>query len=107
RVVQKIQGRSNIHGKDPRSRWLSTSTDDDSTERFRAVIHSHRRLIIRKVADECRVSVEWCHTTLTEELNAHRVAAKFVPCPLIDAQKKQRVAISQELLHRATTKKSF
>jgi len=37
----------------------------------------------------------------------HRVAAKFMPCLLTDAQKENRVAVSQELLDRSNAVKNF
>jgi hypothetical protein len=73
---------------DPRSGRPSTSTDEDP---IRAVIRSNRRLTVREVADECEISVGSCHTMLTEKLNMHRVAAKFVPRLLNDEQKEKRV----------------
>jgi hypothetical protein len=44
---------------------------------------------------------------LTEKLNMHRVAAKFVSRLLTDEQKEKRVAICQELLHRANDEENL
>jgi hypothetical protein len=80
-------GRTSVEDH-PCSGRPSASTDDDSIERARAVIRSNRLLTVRDVADECGISVGSCHTILTEELNMHRVAAKFVPRQLTDEQKE-------------------
>jgi transposase len=71
----------------PLSGRPSTSTDD-SIERVRAVIPSNRWLTVREVTDVCGISAGSCHTILREELNMHRVAAKFVPRQLTDEQKE-------------------
>jgi hypothetical protein len=62
--------------------------------RVRSVNHSNRRSTVRKVAEECDISLGSCHNNLTEKLGMHRVAAKLVPRLLTDEQKEQRVAIS-------------
>jgi transposase len=98
-------GRTSIEG-DPRS-GRPSSTDDDSIEQVRAVIRSDRRLTVQEVAYECGISVWSRHTVLTEKLNMHRVAAKSVLQLLTDEQKEQRVAISQEFLHRANDEDTF
>ena len=60
-----------------------------------------------EAADECVIPVGSCHAILSEKLNMHRVAAKFVPRLLIDEQKEQRAAICQELLLRANDEENF
>ena len=99
-------GRTSIE-EDPRSGRLSPSTDDDSTGGVRAVIRSNRPLTLWEAADKCVISVGSCPTILTEKLNMHRVAAKFVPRLLTDEQKEQRAAIFQELLLRANDEENF
>ena len=44
---------------------------------------------------------------LTEKLNVHRVASKFVPHVLTEDQKATRVNISQELLDRVSVDENF
>jgi hypothetical protein len=56
---------------------------------------------VQEVANECGISVGLCHTILTEKLNMHPVAAKFIPRLPTNEQKEQCIAISQELLYRA------
>jgi hypothetical protein len=41
------------------------------------------------------------------KLKMHRVAAKFVPRPLAEEQKQNRVTVSQELLDRSNTDENF
>jgi hypothetical protein len=62
---------------------------------------------VQKVADECGVSAESCDTILTEKLNMHRVAAKFLPRLLKDEQKERSVVVSQELLQRPNDGENF
>jgi hypothetical protein len=52
----------------------------------------------REVAEEVSISKTVCHEILTENLGMHRIAAKFLPCLLMDDQKQNRVDVSQELL---------
>jgi hypothetical protein len=44
---------------------------------------------------------------LTEKLEMHRVAAKFVPRLLTDEQKANRVTVSQELFERSNADENF
>jgi len=60
-----------------------------------------------EAADECVISVRSCHIILTEKLNMHRVAAKFLSRLLTDEQKEQRVVICQKLLLRANEEENF
>jgi hypothetical protein len=40
---------------------------------------------------------------LTDKLKMRRVASKFVPCQLTDAQIENRVRVSQEVFDRSVT----
>ncbi|KAL6417959.1 hypothetical protein ACFW04_012427 [Cataglyphis niger] len=87
----------------------STSTNDVHVEKMRAVIRENSRLTVREVSEEmgsiiCKSS---CHLLLTEKLNMHRVAAKFVPRLLTEEQKEKRIAVSRELLDLSNDNKNF
>ncbi|KAL6417954.1 hypothetical protein ACFW04_012430 [Cataglyphis niger] len=72
----------------------STSTNDVHVEKMSEEMGS----II------CKSS---CHLLLTEKLNMHRVAAKFVPRLLTEEQKEKRIAVSRELLDLSNDNKNF
>jgi 5,10-methenyltetrahydromethanopterin hydrogenase len=48
-----------------------------------------------------------CHTILTEKVEMHHVAAKFVPCLLTDEQKANHVTVSQELFDHSNADENF
>jgi hypothetical protein len=70
------------------------------------VYENHQRTI-KDIASIVNVSYGTVQTTLTCDLNMHRVAAKFVPRPLNPEQKENHVAICQELRQRALDDPSF
>jgi hypothetical protein len=84
-------------GEDPRHGRLSTPTNDDHVERFRAVILGNLRLTVGEASDEVGFSIGSSHQIFTEKRQLHRVSAKFVPRLLNDDQKENLVEISQEL----------
>jgi len=71
-------GRTSID-EDPRSGRSSTSTDDIHIDAVHDLILQNRRLTIREIAEDVGISFGSCQAILTEKLNMHRVAAKFVP----------------------------
>ena len=72
-----------------------------------AVFRQNRRLTVREVAEEVGICKSSCHLILTEKLKMRRVAAKFVPRLLTDAQKQNRVTVSQELFDRSNVVENF
>jgi transposase len=86
---------------------LSTSTDDVHINAFRHLILQNRRLTIREIAEDLRISFGTSQAILTEKLNMQRVAAKLVPCVLTDDHKAKHVNISQELLYRVSVDENF
>jgi hypothetical protein len=70
--------------------------DDNHVEKVRGVNRENRRLTVLEVYEEVCITASSCHTILTEKLEMHRVAAKFVRL-LTDDQKANRVTINQEL----------
>jgi hypothetical protein len=72
-----------------------------------AAIHENHHLTVREVSEEVGMSENSCHTILTEKLEMHRVAAKFVPCLLTDEQKVDRITVSQELFDCSNADENF
>jgi len=76
-------------------------------EKVHVVIRQYRCLTVREVAKEVGICKSWCHLSLNKKLKMHRVAAKFVPCLLTDAQKENRVTVSQELFDRSNSDENW
>ena len=92
---------------DERSGRPSTSTDDPHIDEINTLVRANRRLTVRELAEECRISVGSCHHILTEEFKMYRVAAKFVPCLMTSDQQAHRVQVCQNLLDHSENDKEF
>ena len=88
---------------DERSGRPSTSPDDPHIDEINTLVRANRRLTVREVA----ISVGSCHHILTEELNMHHVAAKFVPRLMTSDQQAHRVQVCQDLLDHSKNDKNF
>ena len=66
-------------------------------EQVRAAVNQDRRHTIHHLCAEVGIGYGSCQRILTEQLNMHQIAAKFVPRVLTQDQKDSRVAICQEL----------
>jgi len=75
----------------------STATTPSKMEQVRAAGNQDRRRTIHNLCAEVGIGYGSCQRILTEQLNMHRIAAKFVPRVLTQNQKEIRVAICQEL----------
>jgi len=93
--------------EDPRSGRPSTSTDDVHFDAVHDLILQNCRLTIREIAEDIGISFGSCQAILTEKLNLHHVASKFLPRVLTEDQKANRVNISQELLDRVSADENF
>ena len=82
---------------DDRSGRSSTATTPSKVEQVRAAVNQDRRRTIHDLCAEGGIGYGSCQRILTEQLNMHRIAAKFVPRVLTQDQKDSRVAICQEL----------
>jgi hypothetical protein len=71
------------------------------------LILQNRHFTIREIAEDVGISFGSCQAILTEKLNMHRVAAKFVPHVLTEDQKANQVNISQELLDHVSVNENF
>ena len=81
---------------DDRSGQPSMATTPSKVAQVRAAVNQDRRTI-RNLCAEVGIGYRSCLRILTEQLNMHRIAAKFVPRVLTQDQKDSRVAIGQEL----------
>ena len=99
-------GRTSIED-DPKSGWPSSSKGDDHIEKARSMIRENRRLTVREVSEEVGICKFSFLMILTEKLNMHRVAEKFVPLLLTEEQKQNRITVTQELLDRSNTDENF
>jgi len=82
---------------DDRSGRPSTATTPSKVEQVRAAVNQDRRRTIHDLCEEVGIGYGSSQRILTEQLNMHRIAAKFVPTVLTHDQKDSRVAICQEL----------
>jgi hypothetical protein len=64
-------------------------------------------MTVRKIAEECNISIGSCHDILTTKLEMHRVVSKFAPLRLTQDQRDSRVAICQEHLDCASEDENF
>jgi len=99
-------GRTSIV-EDPRSGRPSTSTDDVHINAVRHLILQNCRLTIRETAEDVGISSGSCQAILTEKLNTHHVAAKFVPHVLTKDQKANHVNVKYCLTVSASIKTSL
>jgi len=65
-------------------------------EQVRAAVNQDRRRTIHDLCAEVGIGYGSCQRFLTEQLNMHRIAAKFVPRVLTHDQKDSQVATRQE-----------
>ena len=72
------------------------ATTPSKVEQVRAAVNQDRRRTIHDLCAEVGIGSGSCQRILTEQLNMHRIAAKFVPSVLTQDQKDSRVAICQE-----------
>lgn len=92
---------------DQRSGRPSTSTTPENIEKIRQLIHEDRRRTIREICDMVGIGYGICQAILTENLNMHRIAAKFVPRLLTFDQKQRRLDVCQELRDTANGDPTF
>ena len=85
----------------------STSKAKENVERVSEMIRSNRRLTIREISEDLKISFGSIHKIITTDLNMRRVSAKFVPRVLTVEKKQQPLSISLELRDRAASDCSF
>ena len=86
-----------LTANDDRSGRPSTATTPSKVTQVWAAVNQDRRRTIHDLCAEVGVGYGSCQRIFTEQLNMHRIAAKFVPSVLTQDQKDSRLAICQEL----------
>ena len=66
-------------------------------EQVRAAVNQDHRRTIHELSAEGGIGYGSCQRILTEQVNMHRIAAKFVPRVLTQDKKDSRITICQEL----------
>lgn len=99
-------GRQSIED-DPRPGRPSTSTDEFHVRKINDLVCANSRLTVREIAEDVGISVGSCQEILTEKLNMHRVAAKFLPRLMTDEQKAHRVDVCRQLLEQSNGDETF
>jgi len=94
------EGRTSVES-DPRSGRPSTSRNEEMIAKGRTVVRNNRRLTVREIADDRRISVGSCDAILTDDLHMKLVCGKFVPRLLTDEQREQRQTIARDLFERS------
>jgi len=82
---------------DDRSGQPSTATTPSKVEEVQAAVNQDRHRTIHDLCAEVGIGYGSCQRILTEQLNMHQIAAKFVLRVLTQDQKDSRVVICQEL----------
>jgi hypothetical protein len=79
----------------------STSKTTENVEKIRELIHEDHCSVIHELTDTAGISYGVCQEILTENLNMHHIAVKFVPRLLTNDQKQQRLNVCLELREEA------
>ena len=85
---------------DPKTGKQSTSMTDANIENTRQSVYSNRRLVIRIMADEFKISKERVRTISMEKLGMQNVCAKMVPRLLTLEQKARPPSVRQDILQQ-------
>ena len=93
----RFKNGSSSTANDDRSGQPSMATTPSKLEQVRAAVNQDRCCTIHDLCAEVGIGYGSCQRILTEQLNMHRIAAKFVPRVLTQEQKDSRVALCQEL----------
>ena len=75
-----------------------TSTTDENIEAVKKMILDTRRIIIRAVADDVRISFGLCQAIFTDVLGMKRAVANIIPKLLNFEQKQLLMDIAPEML---------
>jgi hypothetical protein len=86
---------------DERTGWTRTSKSTENVEKIWEFIQGDRRRTIHELADTVGISYGVCQEILTENLNMHRIDAKFVPRLLTNDPKQRLINMCLELRKKA------
>jgi len=98
-VRQFKEGRTSCENKpkEPRPR---TSRSKDMIARVEQMVMEDRRLTVKQIAANARISVGSLDTILHEDLKMRKVSARWVPRMLANENKASHVAMCQAMLSR-------
>ncbi|CAK9827766.1 Mariner Mos1 transposase [Anthophora retusa] len=82
----------------PRSGRPSTSVTDENVEKVKEIVHENRRVSIREIVADIRVSFGSVHSVMNDVLGMRRIEARLVPRMLNVLQKEHRIAVAKEML---------
>ncbi|CAK9833775.1 Mariner Mos1 transposase [Anthophora retusa] len=82
----------------PRSGRPSTSVTDENVEKVKEIVLKNRRVSIREIAADIRVSFGSVHSVMNDVLSMRRIEARLVPRMLNVLQKEHRIAVAKEML---------
>jgi len=99
-------GRTSVDDDKHTGRPTSCTTPETAAQ-IQRLIHQDRGWTIHDIAEEVGVGYGTCQQVLTEELDMHCVAAKFVPRIVTADQKQQRVNLCTELRQLASNDERF
>ncbi|UYV74174.1 hypothetical protein LAZ67_11002320, partial [Cordylochernes scorpioides] len=91
------EGREDVNDEERAGR-PSTSTTDEKINEVEKMILANRRITVREVTEDLKISIGSCHSIFINDLGMRRVAAKFVPKLLNCDQKQHRMNIANEML---------
>ena len=83
-----------LTANDDRSGRPSTATTPSKVEQVRAAVNQNRRHTIHDFCAEVGIGYGSCQRILTEQLNMHQIAAKFVPRVLTHDQRQSSSDLS-------------
>ncbi|XP_070388768.1 protein GVQW3-like [Dermacentor albipictus] len=99
-------GRTSVESE-PRSGRPSTCRNDEVIAEVNTVVMRDHRDIIQDIAEDVDNSNFSAHSIMTKDLAMKRVAAKFVPKPLMVEQKQLRSEVSQDILDSTNSDPDF
>ncbi|XP_075217843.1 uncharacterized protein LOC142322649 [Lycorma delicatula] len=95
RVLKEVGFKSGSQSieDDPRPGRTSTSIDDTCVQEINDLVRTNRHFTVREQAEEISILIGSCRDILTEKLNVHRVATKFIPRLMTEKQKVHQVDV--------------
>ncbi|GBN39910.1 Putative uncharacterized protein FLJ37770 [Araneus ventricosus] len=83
---------------EPHSGRPPTSTTPDNIERVRLMLADDRRLSLRMIAEELKISLDSVSNIIHEHLQKCKICARFVPHKLSGEQKQHRMETSGDFI---------
>ncbi|XP_025155138.1 putative uncharacterized protein FLJ37770 [Harpegnathos saltator] len=81
-----------------RSGRPSTSTAPDNIEQVRRMLADDRRLSLRMIAEDLKISKENVSTIVHEHLKKRKICARLIPHKLTEEQKQNRMETSRDFI---------